>query len=49
MSFWPNRGERDPRPPLGAAYRRLAPVAPATPAVPPEAPAALRLPIVEVS
>jgi cholesterol oxidase len=49
MSFWPNRGQRDPRPPLGAAYRRLAPVAPATPAVPPEAPAALRLPIVEVS
>jgi cholesterol oxidase len=49
MSFWPNRGERDPRPPLGAAYRRLAPVPPATPAVPPGAPAALRLPIVEVS
>ena len=49
MSFWPNRGERDPRPPLGAAYRRQAPVVPATPAVPPEAPAALRLPIVEVS
>jgi cholesterol oxidase len=49
MSFWPNRGERDPRPPLGAAYQRLAPVAPAGPAVPPEAPAALRLPIVEVS
>jgi cholesterol oxidase len=49
MSFWPNRGERDPRPPLGAAYQRLAPVAPARPAVPPEAPAALRLPIVEVS
>jgi choline dehydrogenase-like flavoprotein len=49
MSFWPNRGERDPRPPLGAAYQRLAPVAPARPAVPPEAPAALRLPIVVVS
>ncbi len=30
MSFWPNRGERDPRPPLGAAYQRLAPVAPAS-------------------
>ncbi len=49
MSFWPNKGEADPRPPVGSAYRRLAPVAPARPAVPPHAPAALRLPIVEVS
>ena len=31
MSFWPNRGEPDPRPPLGAPYRRVAPVAPAPP------------------
>ncbi|WP_144127674.1 GMC oxidoreductase [Catellatospora sichuanensis] len=42
MSFWPNRGEPDPRPALGSAYRRLAPVAPARPAVPADAPAALR-------
>jgi cholesterol oxidase len=45
MSFWPNKGDEDPRPPLGAAYRRLKPVAPRTPAVPPAAPAALRLTI----
>ena len=45
MSFWPNKGDTDPRPPLGAAYRRLKPVAPRTPLVPPTAPAALRLPI----
>ncbi len=49
MSLWPNRGEQDPRPPLGAAYTRLDPVAPRRPAVPPDAPAALRLPIVGVS
>ncbi|MGY0007944.1 FAD-dependent oxidoreductase [Micromonospora sp. I033] len=42
MSFWPNKGEEDPRPPLGAPYRRLAPVAPRQPAVPAHAPAALR-------
>ncbi|AXB47554.1 FAD-dependent oxidoreductase [Amycolatopsis albispora] len=45
LSFWPNKGEEDPRPPLGSAYRRLAPVPPAHPVVPPSAPAALRLPI----
>ena len=49
MSFWPNKGEEDPRPPLGSAYERVAPVPPAHPAVPPTAPAALRLPIVAVS
>jgi cholesterol oxidase len=48
MSFWPNKGEADRRPPLGSSYQRLAPVPPITPAVPPDAPAALRLPIVEV-
>jgi len=46
MAFWPNKGERDPRPPLGSAYQPVAPVEPARPAVPPTAPAALRLPIV---
>lgn len=43
MSLWPNRGEPDPRPPLGSPYRRLAPVPPRQPAVPPHAPTALRL------
>ncbi|MEU8297582.1 GMC family oxidoreductase [Micromonospora sp. NPDC048909] len=42
MSLWPNKGEADPRPPLGAPYRRLDPVAPRQPAVPAHAPAALR-------
>ncbi|MEU3767123.1 GMC family oxidoreductase [Amycolatopsis keratiniphila] len=45
MSLWPNKGEEDPRPPLGSGYRRLSPVAPLKPVVPPEAPAALRLPL----
>ncbi len=49
MSFWPNRGQADPRPPLGGEYERISPVAPASPAVPPTAPAALRLPIVQVT
>ncbi len=49
MSFWPNKGEDDTRPEIGAAYERLAPVAPNHPAVPESAPAALRLPIVSVS
>ena len=31
MSFWPNKGEEDPRPPLGAPYRRLAAGAAAPP------------------
>ncbi|GLW30940.1 GMC family oxidoreductase [Actinoplanes regularis] len=44
MSFWPNRGEPDPRPALGSAYQRLAPVAPVRPAVPVGAPGALRTP-----
>ncbi len=33
MAMWPNRGEPDPRPPLGAPYRRVDPVAPRAPAV----------------
>ncbi|MGW2517133.1 GMC family oxidoreductase N-terminal domain-containing protein [Streptomyces sp. NPDC001617] len=44
MSFWPNKGEEDPRPAQGAAYERLAPVEPKTPAVPAEAFGALKLP-----
>ncbi len=49
MAFWPNKGEPDPRPSLGAAYRRIEPVAPRHPVVPADAPAALRLPIVGIS
>ncbi|WP_091504960.1 FAD-dependent oxidoreductase [Amycolatopsis sacchari] len=46
FSFWPNKGEADPRPPQEEGYRRLERVAPKNPAVPAEAPAALRLPLV---
>jgi len=45
MALWPNKGEADSRPPLGAGYRSVAPVPPVAPTVPAEAPAALRLPI----
>lgn len=44
MSYWPNKGETDPRPAQAAAYERLQPVEPKTPAVPAEAFGALRLP-----
>ncbi|MET9420777.1 GMC family oxidoreductase [Streptomyces sp. NPDC006540] len=44
MSFWPNKGEEDPRPAQGRAYERLAPVAPKAPAVPADAFGALKLP-----
>lgn len=40
FSFWPNKGEADPRPAQSEGYRRVAPVAPRYPAVPPDAPAA---------
>jgi cholesterol oxidase len=43
MSFWPNKGEPDPRPELGSAYQRIAPVPPVRPTVPTSAPGALRL------
>jgi cholesterol oxidase len=33
MSLWPNKGQADPRPSQGEAYRRLEPVAPHRPAV----------------
>ncbi|GAB2681809.1 GMC oxidoreductase [Nocardia goodfellowii] len=49
MAFWPNKGEADPRPELGAAYQRISPVAPKQPTVPAAAPGALRLPITPVS
>ena len=44
MALWPNNGERDPRPPLGAAYQRVRPIPPRNPVVPAHAPAALCLP-----
>ncbi|MFF2008185.1 GMC family oxidoreductase N-terminal domain-containing protein [Streptomyces sp. NPDC058195] len=44
MSFWPNKGEADPRPGQGEAYARLAAVEPQAPAVPKDAFGALRLP-----
>ena len=43
MSFWPNKGQRDPRPPIEAEYRRLQPIPPRSPAVPVDAPGELRL------
>jgi cholesterol oxidase len=43
MAFWPNKGEADPRPPLGSAYRRVEPIAPHAPVVPADAPGALRV------
>lgn len=47
VSFWPNKGEADPRPATG--YQRIAPVAPHRPTVPAGAPAAYRLPIVDIT
>ncbi|MEU3842367.1 GMC family oxidoreductase [Streptomyces sp. NPDC028635] len=44
MSYWPNKGEADPRPAQGAGYERLKPVEPKSPAVPADAFGALRLP-----
>ncbi|MFI9120356.1 GMC oxidoreductase [Streptomyces bikiniensis] len=44
MSFWPNKGEEDPRPAQGEGYARLAAIEPKSPAVPAEAFGALRLP-----
>ena len=48
MALWPNRGEPDPRPPLGSAYVEVPAVTPRRPVVPRTAPAALRLPIAAV-
>ncbi|GAB4003189.1 GMC oxidoreductase [Nocardioides ultimimeridianus] len=48
LAYWPNKGEPDPRPPLGSAYAAIPAVHPRRPAVPPTAPAALRLPIVDI-
>ncbi|MFG1808864.1 GMC family oxidoreductase N-terminal domain-containing protein [Streptomyces sp. NPDC049040] len=48
MSLWPNKGEADPRPAQGDAYRRIAPVRPAAPVVPEDAFGGLRLPLLPV-
>ncbi|MDO0926157.1 GMC family oxidoreductase [Streptomyces sp. TG1A-8] len=48
MSYWPNKGEEDPRPAQGAAYERLQPVEPRNPAVPADAFGALRLPFLGI-
>lgn len=47
-ALWPNKGEQDQRPRQGLPYERVDPIAPNHPAVPASAPAALRLPIVEI-
>lgn len=47
-ALWPNKGEQDLRPRQGEPYRRIDPIAPVSPVVPVSAPAALRLPIVEI-
>jgi len=41
-ALWPNKGEVDQRPLIGAPYRRLDPIAPSSPVVPAHAPGALR-------
>jgi cholesterol oxidase len=43
MSLWPNKGDRDTRPPLGSGYERVEPVMPRRPIVPVGALGALRL------
>ena len=48
MSLWPNKGEADPRPAQGEAYRRIAAVRPAAPVVPEDAFGGLRLPLLPV-
>ncbi|AEF40830.1 GMC oxidoreductase [Hoyosella subflava] len=49
LAFWPNKGQADSRPPVGSGYTRLPAVAPQHPAVPEHAPAALHLPIADVT
>jgi cholesterol oxidase len=45
MAYWPNHGDTDPRPPLGAAYQPVTPIPPKHPAVPSGAVGELRLPV----
>jgi len=44
FSFWPNKGEADPRPPQRTPYIQIKAVAPKKPVVPEGAPAVLRIP-----
>lgn len=46
VALWPNKGEPDPRPPVGSTYQRVSPVLPRNPIVPENAPAALRLTVI---
>ena len=48
-SMWPNKGEFDTRPGLGASYSRVEPIAPRCPVVPATAPTALPYPVVRRS
>ncbi|WP_405586421.1 GMC oxidoreductase [Streptomyces sp. NBC_01190] len=48
MALWPNKGDADPRPAQGAAYRMIAAVRPTAPAVPDAAFGALRLPLLPI-
>ena len=43
MSLWPNKGDADPRPPLGSGYERIRPIMPHHAIVPAGAPGELRL------
>ena len=45
MALWPNKGEPDARPDLGAGYEPVTPIEPARPIVPADAPGSLRLPL----
>ncbi|KAA0021661.1 GMC family oxidoreductase [Antrihabitans cavernicola] len=45
ISLWPNKGEHDSRPSIGAPYARVSPIPPIAPVVPAHAVGALRLPI----
>ncbi|UYN83072.1 MAG: GMC family oxidoreductase [Microcella sp.] len=45
FALWPNRGDSDARPELGAAYRPVPPVAPRSPVVPVGAVGELRVPV----
>lgn len=49
LAMWPNKGEDDARPALGAPYEPVPVVAPRHPVVPVDAPGALRLPVVGTS
>jgi cholesterol oxidase len=44
LSFWPDKGESEPRPPLGSGSTHIKPVRPNRPIVPAGAPGALRYP-----